>query len=68
MTISNLYKQINYTVLKHASEAMTVFLLCSYLRMNPLNVRVQVPLLGEGGRAQHAEVRFLPGVSHHVSL
>lgn len=39
-----------------------------YLGMNPLNVGVQVPLLGEGGRAENAEVRLLAGVPHHVSL
>lgn len=36
--------------------------------MNSLNVGVQVPLLGEGSRAEDAEVRFLSSVSHHVSL
>lgn len=40
----------------------------SYLRMNSLNVGVQVPFLWEGSRAEHAEVRFLSRVSHHVSL
>ena len=40
----------------------------SYLRMNSLNVGVQVPLLGERRGAEHAEVRFLSSVSHHVSL
>lgn len=29
---------------------------------------VQVALLGEGCRTEHAEMRLLPGVSHHVSL
>ena len=42
--------------------------MCSYLRVNSLNVGVQVPLLGERSRAEHAEVRFLSRVSHHVSL
>lgn len=42
--------------------------LCVYLRMNPLNVGVQVPPLGEGSGAEHAEVRFLSSVSCHVSL
>lgn len=36
--------------------------------MNSLNMGVQVPLLGEGGRAENAQVRFLSSVSHHVSL
>ena len=36
--------------------------------MDSLNVGVQVPFLGEGSRAEHAEVRFLSSVSHHVSL
>lgn len=36
--------------------------------MNPLNVRVQVALLGEGCWAEHAHVRFLSRVFHHVSL
>lgn len=36
--------------------------------MNSLNVGVQIPLLGEGGWAEDAEVRFLPGMSRHVSL
>lgn len=36
--------------------------------MNSLYVGVQVSLLGEGSRAEHAEVRFLSSVSHHVSL
>ena len=29
---------------------------------------MQVALLGEGCRAEHAEVRLLPGVFHHVGL
>lgn len=29
---------------------------------------MQVPSLGEGGRAEHAEVRLLARVSRHVSL
>lgn len=36
--------------------------------MNSLNVGVQVPFLREGSGAEHAEVRFLSRVSHHVSL
>lgn len=36
--------------------------------MNSLNMRVQVSFLGEGSRAEHAEVRFLSSVPHHVSL
>lgn len=48
----------------HAREQRNTF----SLRVNPLDVGVQVPLLGERGRAEHAEVRFLSGVSHHVGL
>ena len=29
---------------------------------------MQIALLGEGCRAEHAEVRLLPGVLHHVGL
>lgn len=49
----------------HFQQCVT---LCSYLRMNSLNMGVQIPLLGEGCRAEHAEVRFLSSVSRHVSL
>ena len=40
----------------------------AYLGVHPLDVRLQVALLGEGGRAQHAQVGLLPRVSHHVGL
>lgn len=36
--------------------------------MNPLDVGVQVPPLGERCRAEHAQVRLLSGVSRHVGL
>lgn len=36
--------------------------------MNPLDMGVQVPSLGEGGWAEHAEVRLLASVSCHVGL
>lgn len=36
--------------------------------MNPLDVGVQVPPLGEGCRAEHAQVRLLSSVSRHVGL
>ena len=39
-----------------------------YLRVDSLDVGVQIALLGEGCRAEHAEVRLLPGVFHHVGL
>lgn len=42
--------------------------LYSHLRMNSLNVGVQVASLGEGSGAEHAEMRFLARVSRHVSL
>lgn len=39
-----------------------------HLRMNPLDVGVQVPPLGERCRAEHAQVRLLSSVSRHVGL
>lgn len=55
---------LKYTAAVHTREQRYAF----SLRMNSLNMGVQVPFLGEGSRAEHAEVRFLPRVSHHVSL
>lgn len=40
----------------------------NHLRMNPLDVGVQVPSLREGGGAEHAEVGLLAGVPRHVGL
>lgn len=39
-----------------------------HLRMNPLDMGVQVAPLGEGRWAEHAQVRLLSGVSRHVGL
>lgn len=39
-----------------------------YLRMNSLNMGVEVSPLGEGSWAEYAEVRFLSSVSCHVGL
>lgn len=39
-----------------------------YLRVDSLYVGVQVALLGEGGRAEHAEVWLLPSMPDHVGL
>lgn len=36
--------------------------------MNSLNMGMEIPLLREGSGAEHAEVRLLPGMSHHVGL
>lgn len=40
----------------------------AYLRVHPLDVRLQVTLLGERGGAQCAEVRPFPRVADHVGL
>lgn len=53
----------------HIDRRLEKAVVCdSDLRMNPLDMRVQVPSLGEGGWTEHAEVRLLARVSCHVSL
>lgn len=55
---------LEHTAAVHAWEQRYTF----SLGVNSLDVGVQVSFLGEGGWAEHAEVRFLSGVPHHVSL